>query len=251
MNKDFNLTTYIQTELENSHNQRECLESIGKSFHQYLNYENLLEEMNDCSITELEEAIHRVKFHRKSFTKFIVCSREEADKEETELRSKGYFTYGEFGGEYGYFQHKKKLTEEQKEWFDEHIECCYYHGQPCYVWQKEEPDHWDEDCECHLGHEYATLIVYELDEDEEKRLGIWQQENKWKLNNYGKDYEYYYSLYELKEDALVECDHILKEDNVKCPVCEKLQIYDGNSQFNQGNIKIELFIDDTENKKYF
>ena len=58
MNKDFNLTTYIQTELENFHNQRECLKSIGKSFDQYLNYENLLEEMNDCSITELEEAIN-------------------------------------------------------------------------------------------------------------------------------------------------------------------------------------------------
>ena len=261
MNKEsFNITNYIKNELDRSDlefskrasHQRDCLRNIGRAFTEYLSYENLVEKMDDSSIRELEDAINRVKFQKKSFTEFISCSREEADKEETELRSKGYFTYGEFGGEYGYFQHKKELTEEQKEWFDKHIECCYYHGQPCYVWQKEEPDNWDEDCECRLGREYSTLVVYELDDDEEKRLGIWDQDVKWKLNDYGGNYDYYYSLYELKEDALVECDHKLKEDNDKCPVCEKLQIYDGDSQFNQGNIKIELFIDDnTENKKYF
>ena len=260
MNKEFNLTTYIQTELDRKDGnfseraiyEKKCLKNIGKSFNEYLSYENLLEEMNDNSIRELQDAISIVKFQRKSFTKFIVCSREEADKEETELRSKGYFTYGEFGGEYGYFQHKKKLTEEQKEWFDKHIECCYYHGQPCYVWQKEEPDNWDEDCECCLGREYATLVVYKLDEDEEKQLGIWVQDVKWKLNDYGGNYEYYYSLDKLKEDALIECNHKLKEDNKECQVCKNLVTYDGDDIFDEGNVKIMIFRNDnTENKIYF
>ena len=250
--ESISITTYIQTELdrkdisysENRHHKINCLKNIGKSFNEYLPYENLLEEMDDSSIRELKDAINRVQFQRKSFTEFIPSSREEADKEETELRSKGYYTYGEFGGEYGYFKHKKKLTEEQKEWFVEHIECCYYHGQPCYVWQKEESDDWDEDCECRLGREYTTLVVYELDEDEEKRLDIWQQDIKWKLNGYGDNYNYYYCLDQLKEDALVECDHKLKEDNDKCPVCEKIQIYDGTDIFDEGNIKIKLFMND-------
>ena len=65
--------------------------------------------MSDSALTELKDAINRVQFQRKSFTKFITSSREEAAKEETELRSVGYFTYGEYGGDYGYFQHKKNL----------------------------------------------------------------------------------------------------------------------------------------------
>ena len=243
--KSFNITTYIIAEFnkKDTYNQRECLKNIGKAFDEYLCYENLLIDMDDNSIRELEEAIDRVKFQRKSFTEFIVCSREEADKEETELRSKGYFTYGEFGGEYGYFQHKQALTEEQKEWFDEHIECCYYHGQPCYVWQKEEPDDWDEDCECRLGRDLSSLIMYKLDEEEEKRLGVWKQEIKWSLNGYGGKYEYYYSLQNLKKDALDECDKTQKKDD-ECPVCDKIFRYDGSEKFNEGNILIEIIKDE-------
>jgi len=238
MNKNFNITTYIQTELENRHNQRECLNNIGKSFNEYLSYENLLKNMDDNSIRELEDAIDRVKFQRKSFTKFITCSREEAAKEATNLRSKGYFTYGEFGGDYGYFQHKQALTEEQKEWFDKHIECCYYHGQPCYVWQKEEPDNWDEDCECMLGREYSTLSVYELDEDEEKRLGVWPQDIVWTLNGYGGEYiDCYYTLEELKKDALEECES--KLNNEECPIRKKILLYDGKEDLSIGNINIK------------
>lgn len=176
-NEDFDITNYIKYQLEGNPycrlKERKCLEGIGKALSEYLDYENIVKEMNNYSIKELKGAINRVQFQRKSFTKFIVCSREEANKEETQLRSKGYFTYGEFGGDYGYFQHKKELTEEQKEWLEEHTECCYYHGQPCWVWQKEEPDDWDEDCECHLGREFSSLVMYELDEEEEKRLDVW------------------------------------------------------------------------------
>ena len=183
--EDFDITNYIKSQLEGNKNdsysmkknkERECLEGIGKALSEYLNYENIVKEMDDNSIKGLEDAIYRVQFQRKSFTEFIVCSREEANKEETKLRSKGYFTYGEFGGDYGYFQHKKELTEEQKVWFEDHIECCYYHGQPCGVWQKEEPDDWDEDCECRLGRDFSSLVLYELDEEEEKQMGVWQQD---------------------------------------------------------------------------
>jgi hypothetical protein len=237
--ESFDLTNYIKKELDrkDAYYQNKCLKNIGNAFNEYLSYEPLLKDMDDNSIKELDRAISRVLFQRKSFTKFITCSREEADKEETDLRSKGYFTYGEFGGSYGFFQHKRKLTEEQKEWFDEHKECCYYHGQPCYVWQKEEADHWDEDCECHLGREYSSLCVYELDVDEEKRLRIWKQELTWTLNGYGGEYpDCYYSLDELKKDALVECDSKLNDE--ECPIRKKILLYDGKDDLNIANIKV-------------
>jgi hypothetical protein len=244
MNQEsFDLTSYIKKELDRKDvrltkrdcYRRECLKNIGKAFNQYLSYENLLKDMDDRSIKELKNAISRVQFDRKSFTEFISCSREEADKEAINLRSKGYFTYGEFGGEYGYFQHKKELTEEQKEWFDEHKECCYYHGQPCYVWQKEEHDDWDEDCECHLGREYSTLCIYELDEDEEKRLGIWKQEITWTLNGYGGEYQdCYYSLEQLKKDALEDLNEI--HDTLR----KKILSYNGKEDLNEGNINIKV-----------
>ena len=244
--ESFDLTNYIKKELDrkDAYYQNKCLKNIGNAFNEYLSYDNLLKNMDDNSIRELEDAIDRVKFQRKSFTKFITCSREEADKEAINLRSKGYFTYGEFGGEYGYFQHKKELTEEQKEWFVEHKECCYYHGQPCWVWQKEEADDWDEDCECRLGRDLSSLSVYELDEEEEKSLGVWKQDFIWRLNGYDNNFDNYYSLDQLKNDALEDCDHKLKEDNKNCQVCVNLLAYDGTKTFNQGNIKIKILRDD-------
>ena len=240
--EDFDITKYIKSQLEGN-NEIECLEGIGKALSKYLNYENIVKEMDDYSIKELEEAIYSVQFQRKSFTKFIVCSREEANKEETELRSKGYFTYGEWGGDYGYFQHKKELTEEQKEWFEDHIECCYYHGQPCEVWQKEELDDWDEDCECRLGRDFSSLVLYELDEEEEKRLGIWQQDIKWSLN--GCRYDYYYSLEYLKRDALNSCIQC-NEKPEECPICKKIFSYDGKEDLITGSVNIKAIKNDSD-----
>ena len=128
--------------------------------------------MSNNAIRELSDAICDVRFYRKRFTNFVSCSREEANKPADDTRSVGYFTWGEFGGEYGYFKHITKLTEEQEEWLNDYKECCYYNGQPCERWQHEESHRWDEDCECVLGKEYSSLVLYELDEEEEKRLGL-------------------------------------------------------------------------------
>jgi hypothetical protein len=242
--KEFNLTNYIKAQLDDKSDnygvrrekKNKCLKEIGMAMNEYLDYEKILVSMSDSSIRELKNAISRIRFSRKSFTKFITCQREEAAKDETELRSKGYFTYGEYGGDYGYFQHKSKLTEQQKEWFNEHIECCYYHGQPCGVWQKEEPDSWDEDCECRLGREYSSLVVYELDEEEEKRLGVWKQDIVWSLNGYGDiNINHYYSLEKIKKDALEEY-----EQENDCNGMAKILSYLGKKDLNIGNINIKV-----------
>lgn len=149
----------------------QCLEEIGKSLGEYTNFHKILGEMSDNAIEQLQNAIVDVKFIRKQFTDFVTCTREEANKPADESRSIGYFTYGEFGGEYGYFKHRRKLTNLEKEWLDEYTECCYYNGQPCERWQDENGNS-DEDCECVLGKEYSSLILYELDEDHEKEMGI-------------------------------------------------------------------------------
>ena len=39
--------------------------------------------------------------------------REEANKPADDTRSVGLFTYGEYGLEYGYFKHLRKLTEQE------------------------------------------------------------------------------------------------------------------------------------------
>ena len=85
----------------------------------------------------------------------------------------------------------------------------------------------------------STLILYKLDEEEEKRLGVWQQEIKWSLNGYGNiNIDYYYSLDILKEDAMEECDHKLKNNNNKCTVCNFITNYNGKKSWSKGNIKI-------------
>ena len=183
-NKQFNLTEYIKSELntlnyntskekeDKENNAKKCLKDIGKSLGEYTNFHHILNEMSNNAIRELSDAICDVRFYRKRFTNFVSCSREEANKPADDTRSVGYFTWGEFGGEYGYFKHITKLTEEQEEWLNDYKECCYYNGQPCERWQHEESHRWDEDCECVLGKEYSSLVLYELDEEEEKRLGL-------------------------------------------------------------------------------
>ena len=168
---DFNLNKYLKTELDSSLRSEKCLEDIGKSFGEYTIFHKMLNKMSDKVILELHDAIMDVNFHRKRFTDFVTCTREEADKLADDTRSIGYFTYGEFGGEYGYFKHRRKLTDFEQEWLEEYTECCYYSGQPCARWQDEEGNA-DEDCECVLGREYSSLILYELDKDEEKELGM-------------------------------------------------------------------------------
>jgi len=173
--QEFNITEYIKSQLntlqyntseeytENKKREKKCLQDIGKSLSQYINFDDMLSEMSDYSIEELSNAISSIQFYRKRFTDFIICSREEADQEEDETRSIGYFTHGEYGGEYGYFKHIFPLTVEQNEWLNDYTECCYYNGQPCHVWQEETGD---EDCECVLGRGFGTLVLHELDKKE-------------------------------------------------------------------------------------
>ena len=218
-----------------------CLKDIGKSLSQYTNFHDMLSTMNDNAISDLHDAIINVKFFRKRFTEFVTCSREEANKPADDTRSIGYFTYGEFGGEYGYFKHLRKLTEEEEEWLNEYTECCYHNGQPCERWQDEEDA--DEDCECVLGKEYTSLVLYELDEEEEKEMGIWKQDIVWYLDityhekktPYHSRDDRYYSLTHVKKDALTDCD------NEK--TCEKIFKYDGNQDFIEGNLRIYSITD--------
>ena len=121
----------------NTKESKECLQNIGKSLKQYTNFHHMLDSMSNDAIRELKESIEDVQFYRKRFTNFITCTREEANKPDDETRSIGYFTYGEYGGEYGYFKHLRKLTLVEQEWLKEYTECCYYNGQPCARWQDE------------------------------------------------------------------------------------------------------------------
>ena len=204
--------------------------------------------MSDNALRELHNAIIDVKFHRKRFTDFVTCTREEADKPADENRSIGYFTYGECGGEYGYFKHRRKLTDFEQEWLEEHTECCYYNGQPCERWQDENGNA-DEDCECELGKEYSSLILYELDEDHEKEMGVWKQDIVWYLDTNYHDKKIkcyscsdrYYSLTLVKKDVIASCD------NEK--TCEKIFKYDGKQEFLEGNIRIYSIrdVDEFEN----
>lgn len=251
---NFNLSKYIKNELdtnsskESKQRSNKCLEEIGKSLGEYTNFHKILGEMSDNAINELHDAIVEVKFHRKRFTDFVTCTREEANKPENENRSIGYFTYGEFGGEYGYFKHRRKLDDIEQVWLTEHTECCYYNGQPCERWQ-DENGYAEEDCECELGKEYSSLILYELDEDLEKEMGVWKQDIVWYLDTNFNDKKIkcyfcrdrYYSLTHIKKDALTSCD------NEK--ICEKIFNYDGKQDFLEGNIRIYSIrdVDEFEN----
>ena len=255
---NFDLTEYIKSQLytynykttkdysDNKKISKKCLQDIGKSLGDYTNFRDMLNPMSDCAIRELSEEIGHIQFYRKRFTDFVNCSREEADKPADNNRSIGYFTYGEMGGEYGYFKHICPLTEEQQEWLNDYTECCYYNGQPCERWQNGNDD---EDCECVLGHGFSTLILYELDECEEKRLGIWKQDITWSLNGYGGNYndDYFFSLQKLKKEALDECLHEKKNEKGDCIICDKIMAYDGQDLFEEGNIKIKV-IHDGENE---
>lgn len=244
---NLDLTKYIKLQLNDNNRKKKCLQDIGKSFEQYTNFHDMLNSMDNNVIRELHEAIEDVQFFRKRFTQFVTCSREEANKPANDNRSIGLFTYGEYGGEYGYFKHLRKLTEQEEEWLEKYRECCYYSGQPCARWQDENGNA-DEDCECVLGREYATLILYELDEQHEKEMGVWKQEIIWCLDiNYNKDEpetcffssnERYYSLTEVKKEAIKNC----KDEKV----LEKLFQYNGNDTFKQGNIMIKCVRDDDD-----
>ena len=155
---NFNLSKYIKNELdtnsskESKQRANKCLEEIGKSLGEYTNFHKILGEMSDNAIKELHDAIVDVKFHRKRFTDFVTCTREEANKPADDTRSIGYFTYGEFGGEYGYFKHRRKLDDIEKVWLTEHTECCYatcniHHQRSCFHWGRNQV--WE--YMCHLS----------------------------------------------------------------------------------------------------
>ena len=246
----FDLGKYIKNSLKKTCRERsKCLQEIGQAFNQFTNYDCLLKKMTNESIRELEESISRIKFDRKRFTQFITCDREEAVK-----HSASYFTYGEFGGDYGYFENYQQFTEQQKEWLEGYPECCYYNGQPCGRHQHEQNNDY-EDCECVLGREYSSLVMYELDEEEEKRLDVWKQDILWDLKedyqkgdeNKNKVFDYddrYYSLHDIKKESLNCCQHQNKEENKDCPDCEKIFAYDGKNPLISGNIYIRPVTDD-------
>ena len=191
--------------------QDECVKIIGvKAVARYVqaDVDPFLQQVGNSELEELMDAAHGVQFARGKFCRFVTCN----TREEVAQHTLAYFTTGEFGGEYGYFEpirwndatkqfdRIEGFSEEQLDQLNEYIECCYYNGQPCGQYQRE-PDSGDEDCECVLGREYATLNLHELDEEEEKRYGVWQQEKTWTVNGYGGEYPVYYSLSNLKQDA--------------------------------------------------
>ena len=246
--KSMNLCDYIKSELDtlnyknneeytnNKKRAKKCLQDIGKSLKQNTNFHDMLNSMSDEAFRELYEDIKDVSFHRKRFTEWVNCNRDEANKTENELRSKGYFTYGEYGGEYGYFKHRRKLTDIENEWIDKYTECCYYNGQPCARWKNENGNS-GEDCECVLGREYTTLVLLVLDIEEEKNLGVWKQDIIWTLNGYGGEYsDCYYSLQNLKVDAISICDDPT--------ICNEIKLYDGKKSLNKGNINIKVISND-------
>ena len=253
---NFNLSKYIKNELDTNSSKEskqrasKCLEEIGKSIGEYTDFHKILNKMSDSAIRELHNAVIDVKFYRKRFTDFVTCTRQEAEKPSDDTRSIGYFTYGEYGGEYGYFKHRRKLTDFEQDWLIEHTECCYYSGQPCANLQDKNGN--GEHCECVLGREYSSLILYEIDEDREKEMGVWKQDIIWYLDTsyyekkdqetlYYSSGDRYYSLTNVKKDAIISCDD---EE-----YCERIFKYDGNQDFIQGNIRIYSIrdVDEFEN----
>lgn len=261
--KNFNLEDYVKSELntldyntleekrEKEKKAKNCLENIGKSLGEYTDFHQMLNSMSNGALRELNEAIEDVRFDRKRFTNWVNCSREEADKPADENRSCGFYTYGEFGGDYGYFKHVRKLNDIEKDWLDEYKECCYYHGQPCARWQGE-LDSRDEDCECVLGKEYCSLNLYELNMEEEKNCGVFPQKITWSLNDGGNNDSNtcYYSLQELKLDVFQgQCNHTIKVQDKngifgsECLVCNNVMKYDGKTNFKEGSVDICVLID--------
>ena len=138
-----------------------CLKEVGTALNKecYFDLDSMVEAMDDYTMERLEEAIERVKFNKTRFCKWESCTKKEALKmKESNKHSIGFKLEGEMseGDEYGYFKYLKPLSKEQKEWVYQYTECCYHSGQPC---QGNQDGTAEEDCECILGREYASLIL--------------------------------------------------------------------------------------------
>ena len=169
---------------DNDHVKRECLDAIGIDAWAQFYHDNsyahasLVSSLSNNAIHRLIEEAESTIFDRARFCRFVECEREEAAR-----HPHAYFTSGEFGGTYGYFEPVRwndntksfdsvdAFSEDQLEQLHEYLECCYYNGQPCGQYQRE-PHPNDEDCECILGREYSSLNLHELDEEEEKFYGV-------------------------------------------------------------------------------
>lgn len=138
-----------------------CLKEVGTALNKecYFDLDSMVEAMDDYTMERLEEAIERVKFNKTRFCQWESCTKKEALKmKESNKHSIGFKLEGEMseGDEYGYFKYLKPLSKEQKEWVYQYTECCYHSGQPC---QGNQDGTAEEDCECILGREYASLIL--------------------------------------------------------------------------------------------
>ena len=85
LRKNANLTKHIKERIKSD--EKKCLKQIADGFDEYTNYHELVKHLSKYSLGELKDAIADIEFDRKRFTKWIKCSRKEADKPETELRS--------------------------------------------------------------------------------------------------------------------------------------------------------------------
>jgi len=161
-----NITSFIDAKMKQGDKEgKQCLKEVGIALNKdrYFDLDSMVKAMDDDTIERLEEAIERVKFNKKRFCQWETCTKKQAlNMNACHTHSTGYKLEGEFGGEYGYFKYLKPLTEEQEEWVSEFPECCYYSGQPC---QGNQDGTADEDCECILGREYATLILTPLGDE--------------------------------------------------------------------------------------
>ena len=161
-----NFSSFIEAKMKQGDKEgNQCLKEIGSALNKerYLDLDSMVEAMDDDTMERLEEAIERVKFNKKRFCQWESCTKKEAlNMKACHIHSTGYKVEGEFGGEYGYFKYLKPLTEEQEEWVSEFRECCYHSGQPC---QGNQDGTAEEDCECILGREYASLILTPLGDE--------------------------------------------------------------------------------------
>ena len=179
-----NISSFIESKLRQGASEGDaCLEGIGKAINKslqanYCELDNMVKELDDNTLEELEEALHRVKWNKKKFCQWVPCCKSTAQKKKSSTsHSVGYKLEGEMseGGEYGYFKYLKPLTEEQEEWVSEFTECCYHNGQPC---QGNQDGTADEDCECILGKEYYSLVLTPLGDE----YGHIEADN-WKLGD--------------------------------------------------------------------
>jgi hypothetical protein len=161
-----NIGLFIEAKMKQGIKEgNKCLKEVGNVLNKerYFDLDSMVEAMNDDTMERLEEAIERVKFNKKRFCQWESCSKKEAlNIKACHTHSTGYQLEGELGGEYGYFKYLKPLTEEQEEWVSEFRECCYHSGQPC---QGNQDGTAEEDCECILGREYASLILTPLGDE--------------------------------------------------------------------------------------